>query len=307
VRPHASVCGPDEVGLAGVVQEVDRPVSPAEAKERRLLTWLSGFDSLVVAFSGGADSTYLAWAATRVLGNRAFCITADSPSFPDRHRQLARAVAAQCGFHHELIFTRELERAEYRTNPVNRCYYCKQELYGTLIQLARARGIAAVVDGNNADDRGDYRPGRQAGRELGIRSPLDETDLYKSEIRELSRRVPLPTWDEPASACLSSRIPYHSAVTSEKLRMIERAEHVLRDAGFRVCRVRHHDMASADDANQSLARVEIGRDELPRALISEIRTQIDRALRDVGYDHVIIDPRGYRMGSLNRSLRLRVV
>ncbi len=306
MRPRASVCAPDVTGLTLAARD-DRLALPVEGKERRLFEWLSGVDSLVVAFSGGVDSAYLAWAATHVLGNAALCITADSPSFPDRHRQLARAVAVEFGFRHEILSTHELDRTEYRENPVNRCYYCKQELYGALTRLARTRGFGVVVDGNNADDRGDYRPGRQAARELGIRSPLDEVDLVKSEIRELSRRVQLPTWDEPASACLSSRIPYHSAVTSEKLRMIERAERVLRDAGFRVCRVRHYDLAPGGDAPQSLARVEIGREELPLALLGEIRARIDRALRDVGYDHVIIDPRGYRMGSLNRGLRLHVV
>jgi pyridinium-3,5-biscarboxylic acid mononucleotide sulfurtransferase len=268
----------------------------AEAKERRLFELLASFDSAIVAFSGGVDSAYLAWAATTVLGPHALCVTADSPSYPDHHRQLALRIAREFGLHHEVVHTAELDRAEYRANPVNRCYYCKQELYTTLTDIARARGIAAVVDGNNADDRGDYRPGRKAAREYGVRSPLDEADLLKDDIRELSHRVGLPTWDEPASACLSSRIPYHSEVTSEKLRMIERAEHVLRDLGFRVCRVRHHD---------TLARLEIGRDELARALEPEVRDRIVRALREIGYEHVTIDLQGYRMGSLNEGVLLR--
>jgi pyridinium-3,5-biscarboxylic acid mononucleotide sulfurtransferase len=233
-----------------------------------------------------------------VLGDRAVCITADSPSYPDHHRQLALRVARECGLRHEFVRTTELARPEYRANPVNRCYYCKQELYTTLAAIARDRGIAVIVDGSNADDRGDYRPGRAAAREFGVRSPLDDVGLLKSEIRELSHAAGLPTWDEPASACLSSRIPYNSEVTGEKLRMIERAESVLRALGFRVCRVRHHD---------TLARLEIGRDELSRAFDPDLHERIVREVRAVGYQEVAIDPQGYRMGSLNEGLRLRVV
>jgi len=267
-------------------------------KEAHLLELLASFDSAIVAFSGGVDSAYLAWAATRVLGDRACCITADSPSYPERHRQLALRIAREFDLHHEVVNTAELERPEYRANPVDRCYYCKHELYTTLSTIARDRGIAVILDGNNADDRGDYRPGRKAAREFGVRSPLDEVGLLKGEIRELSRRAGLPTWDEPASACLSSRIPYHSEVTDAKLRMIESAEDVLRDIGFRVCRVRHHD---------TLARLEIGVDELPRALEPDIRERIVSELRALGYKHVTIDLQGYRTGSLNEGLRLRVL
>ena len=192
-----------------------------DAKERHLSDILSGFESVIVAFSGGADSAYLAHEATRVLGARALAVTADSPSYPDAHRQLARRVAGEFHIAHEIIRTREIERPEYRANPANRCYYCKQELYQELSAIAAARGFGVVVDGSNADDRGDYRPGRQAAREHGVRSPLDEADLSKDEIRLLSRQAGLPTWDVPASACLSSRIPYGSEVTEEKLRMIE--------------------------------------------------------------------------------------
>ena len=189
--------------------------------------------SVIVAFSGGVDSSYLAWAATRVLGSRALCVTADSPSYPDGHRQMALAIARQFDLQHEIITTSEIDRAEYRANPTNRCYFCKTELYTALAAMARSRGIAVIADGANADDRSDYRPGRQAAREFGVRSPLDDVDLTKDEIRRLSREVGLPTWDEPASACLSSRIPYHSEVTPEKLRMVERAEQAIRGLGDR--------------------------------------------------------------------------
>jgi uncharacterized protein len=264
-------------------------------KQTRLYELLAVCDSAIVAFSGGVDSSYLAWAAAQTLGARSLCITADSPSYPDRHRQLARRIAREFGLRHEIVHTTELDRPEYRANPVDRCYYCKRELYTTLTRIARDRRIAVILDGNNADDRGDYRPGRTAAREFGVRSPLDEVDLSKAEIRELSRRAGLPTWDEPASACLSSRIPYHSEVTDEKLRMIERAEDVLRDLGFRVCRVRHH---------ETLARLEIGRDELARALEPGLRERIVEELRAIGYQHVTIDLQGYRMGSLNEGVRL---
>src|SRR3989338_5044611 len=209
-------------------------------KEQALCRTLGSFTSVIVAYSGGVDSAYLAYMASRTLGDRALAVTADSPSYSERHRRLAIETAEQFGLRHEIIRTDELDRPEYRANPANRCYFCKHELYSHLAQMA-ARRHAVVVDGSNADDRGDYRPGRQAARELGVRSPLDEVDLRKSEIRELSHRAGLPGWDEPASACLSSRIPYHTEVTDEKLRRIERAERALDTLGFRVYRVRHHD------------------------------------------------------------------
>jgi uncharacterized protein len=259
---------------------------------------LNALGSVLVAYSGGVDSAFLGITAARVLGDRAICITADSPSYPDRHRDLAIGTARAFHLRHEMVRTSEVERPEYRANPANRCYYCKHELYTQLTAIARARGFAAVVDGSNADDRGDYRPGREAAREFGVLSPLDEVGLTKDEIRELARRAGLSTWDEPASACLSSRIPYHSEVTEEKLKIIDAAERVLRDLGFRVCRVRHHD---------TIARLELGRDEIARALEPEVAATIDRELRALGYAHVTIDLRGYRLGSLNDALRLRPV
>jgi uncharacterized protein len=259
---------------------------------------LEALGSVLVAYSGGVDSAFLGITAARVLGDRSICITADSPSYPDHHRDLAIGTARAFHLRHEMVPTSEVNNPEYRANPANRCYYCKHELYTHLTAIARARGFAAVVDGSNADDRGDYRPGRQAAREFGVLSPLDDVGLTKAEIRELARRAGLSTWDEPASACLSSRIPYHSEVTEEKLRTIDAAERVLRDLGFRVCRVRHHD---------TIARLELGRDEIARAFEPEVAEAIDRELRALGYAHVTVDLRGYRLGSLNDALKLRPI
>ena len=269
-----------------------------EVKAASLDARLASLGSVLVAYSGGVDSAFLAITAARVLGRSALCVTADSPSYPDRHREMALDTARAFALQHEIIQTAEIERPEYRANPANRCYYCKHELYTHLAAIARARDLAAVVDGSNADDRGDYRPGRQAAREFGVLSPLDEAGLTKAEIRALAKRAGLATWDEPASACLSSRIPYHSEVTPEKLRTIEAAERVLRELGFRVFRVRHHD---------AIARLELGRDEIARALDPAVSEKIDRALRELGYAHVTVDLRGYRLGSLNEALALRPV
>lgn len=277
---------------------VAEPDESLARKERLLREILARLDAAVVAFSGGADSAYLAYVAHAELGERALCITAESPSYPQRHRDIAIRLVTQLGLHHRFIRTHEMDRPEYRANPANRCYFCKQELYGELSRIARERGIAAVLDGNNADDRGDYRPGRQAAREFGVRSPLDEADLTKAEIRRLSRAAGLLTWDEPASACLSSRIPYLSEVTGEKLRMIEGAETVLHDLGFRVCRVRHHG---------DTARLELDPSDMPRALEEDVRARILHEIRTIGFRYVTLDLLGYRTGSLNEVLRLRPV
>jgi uncharacterized protein len=251
-----------------------------------------------VAYSGGVDSAYLAWIATRLLGPAALAVTAESPSYPERHRRMALDIAARFGLHHEVIATAEMTRPEYLANQPDRCYHCKHELYTQLTALASSRGFSAVADGSNADDRGDYRPGRQAAREFGVISPLDEAGLTKADIRELSRVAGLPTWDEPASACLSSRIPYYSEVSADKLRAIESAEEILRVRGFRVVRVRHHG---------EVARIEVARAELPRLLEASMADEVDQAIRGVGFRYVAVDLRGYRLGSLNDVLTLRPV
>jgi pyridinium-3,5-biscarboxylic acid mononucleotide sulfurtransferase len=281
---------------AGVASAADEAV--LVAKEARLHARLEEFESLLIAYSGGVDSAFLALAASRVLPGRLLCVTADSPSYPRRHRELAERIARDFQLPHVFIETSEMERPEYRANPANRCYYCKTELYEHLSELATARGFAAIADGSNADDRGDYRPGRQAAREFGVKSPLDDADLTKAEIRELSRRAGLPTWDEPASACLSSRIPYQSEVTVSKLSMIEQAEEALHRHGFRVCRVRHH---------ETVARLEIGRDEMARALDPAVAQALVSELKAIGYQYVCLDLQGYRTGSLNEILKLRPV
>jgi uncharacterized protein len=288
----------DAPSAAGQIGPTFAAGNTVHEKATALTRLLEGLPALIVAYSGGVDSAYLAWAATQVLGDRALCVTANSPSYPERHRELAIRIARDFRLNHEIIRTDEMSRPEYRANGADRCYFCKQELYGQLTLMARHRGIDAISDGSNADDRGDYRPGRRAAREFGVRSLLDDVGLTKTDIRRLSRTAGMPTWDEPASACLSSRIPYFSEVTDEKLRMIERAEQVLRDLGFRVCRVRHHD---------TLARLEIGREEMARALEPDIAERIDRELRAIGYRYVTLDLRGYRLGSLNEALRLKPV
>ncbi|HET9371228.1 MAG TPA: ATP-dependent sacrificial sulfur transferase LarE [Vicinamibacterales bacterium] len=267
-------------------------------REAALLARLDACRSLIVAYSGGVDSAYLAWAAHRVLGDRALSVTADSASYPERHRTRALKLAETFGFNHEIITTDELARPQYRANATDRCYHCKHELFTHLTAIARARGFTAVADGANADDRGDYRPGRRAAREFGVVSPLDEAGLTKSDIRELSRRAGLPTWDEPASACLSSRIPYFSEVTEAKLHTIEQAEEALRALGFRILRVRHHG---------DVARIELAREEMSRALDPEIAAAIDRAMRAAGFKFAALDLRGYRLGSLNEGVTLQLV
>jgi pyridinium-3,5-biscarboxylic acid mononucleotide sulfurtransferase len=270
----------------------------ALARQRRLEAHLADLGSVVVAFSGGVDSAYLAVAAARVLGARALAVTGDSPSYPDHHRQQALAVARDFGLAHEVVPTYELDRDGYRANAGDRCFHCKTELYGRLTALARARGFAVVADGSNADDRGDYRPGRQAARDHGVCSPLDEVDLGKDDIRTLARALGLSVWDAPASACLSSRIPHHTPVTATALRQVELAESAVRALGFQVFRVRHFEQT---------ARLEFARDEMPRALEPAMAARLADGVKAAGYADVTVDPRGYRQGSLNEALLLRPV
>jgi pyridinium-3,5-biscarboxylic acid mononucleotide sulfurtransferase len=265
------------------------------AKETRLLEQLGRRGPLIVAYSGGVDSAYLAWAAWKALGSAALAVTADSPSYPRSHRAMAERVAREVGFAHRVVGTREMENPDYARNPSNRCYFCKSELFDVLETLRAELDFQTVAYGINADDTGDFRPGHRAAEEHRVLSPLLDAGLGKLEIRELSRRAGLATAELPASACLSSRIPYGMAVTPEKLEQIDRAEDALRALGYRQVRVRHHG---------ELARVELASDELDRALDREAARRISRALHDVGFRWVSLDLDGYRTGSLNEVLQI---
>jgi uncharacterized protein len=246
--------------------------------------------STLVAFSGGADSAYLAWAANRALGQQAIAVTADSPSMPRTHLRDASEFARDFGFRHEIIRTAEFENPLYLRNEPDRCFHCKDELFTCLDRMAAERGVDSVCYGINLDDTGDFRPGHRAAAEHRVRSPLLEARLTKQEIRDLSREAGLPTWDRPAAACLSSRIPHGTPVTPENLAMVERGEEALKRLGFRQFRVRHHG---------TIARIEIGAEEMPRALTPEMVREMARVFRGLGFQFVTLDLEGYRQGSLN--------
>ena len=275
------------------IRNAEGDVLSAEEKENLLLARLAEIPSLIVALSGGADSAYLAWAAHEALGARALSITALSPSYSAHDRAMVEDFVSKLGVRHEFIETHELDNPAYRANAADRCYFCKDELFSALDELAHARGFAAVAYGVNADDTLDFRPGHRAATEHQVLAPLLDAGLRKAEIRLLSQRAGLPTWDRPASACLASRLPYGTEVTPERLGLVERGEAALRALGFRQFRVRLHD---------KLARVEISPDEMQRALAPEMAATMADRLKAAGFTYVALDLEGYRQGSLNETL-----
>ena len=274
-----------------------RPADPAqlaaEDKERLLLSHLAEIPSLIVALSGGADSAYLSWAAHRALGARALSMTALSPSFSAHDHAMVEEFVRSLAVRHEFIETHEMENPKYRANAADRCYFCKDELFSVLDVIARERDFAAVAYGVNADDTLDFRPGHRAAAEHRVLAPLLDAGLRKAEIRALSQRAALPTWNRPASACLASRLPYGTQVTPERLALVERGEAALRELGFLQFRVRLHG---------DLARVEIAPEEMHRALSPEVASAIASRLKAAGFTYVALDLVGYRQGSLNESL-----
>ena len=293
-------------------------------KFEALRSRLRQYGSCLVAYSGGVDSAFLAHVAHEVLGDRSLAVIADSPSLPRRELAEALAVAEQSGFPVRVVRTKEFEDERYTANPANRCYFCKHELFGELGPIARAEKLAVIVYGENASDAGDFRPGAQAAAEFQVGAPLKEVGLTKVEIRRLSAQLGLPTADKPQMACLSSRVPHGEPVTPEKLRMIEAAEAVLRDLGFYDVRVRHHELKVASDKWQvtgnpalpegnpvtchlppvtHLARIELGREEIPRFLADGIAAKVTGALQGIGYAQVMLDSEGYRRGGANPAPR----
>ena len=262
-------------------------------KEAALIASLREMGSVIVAYSGGADSAYLAWAAHRALGDRSVAITADSASLPESHKRDAEAFARTHGLRHETIETHEFDNPDYLKNDRDRCFHCKDELFARLDEVAAERGVANVIYGVNVDDLGDYRPGQRAAKLHRVRSPLVDAGLTKTEIRDLSRRAGLETWDRPASACLSSRIPYGTPVTIQNVKTVDRGEDGLRALGFRQFRVRFHG---------DIVRIEIAPEELERAMTIEMARAFSQIFKPLGFHYVTLDLEGYRQGSLNAVL-----
>lgn len=271
-------------------------MTPAQEKRlKELEALVTPHGSALVAFSGGVDSSLaLAVAARALPKGKVLAVTSNNETYLPSELELARDVAASLGVEHLVVNTRELDNPDYAKNPTNRCYFCKSTLYSDLGRMARERGYGCVVDGANADDEGDYRPGRKAARELGVISPLSLAGVGKAEVRELARYLGLPSWDKPALACLSSRFPYGQEITPEKLAQVARAEEFLRSRGFRQVRVRHHG---------EIARLEVGPDEMEKAFA--LREEISAELQDAGFLYVTLDLAGYRSGSLNAGLGKR--
>lgn len=267
-----------------------------QGKEQSLFRSLERLGRAIVAFSGGADSAYLAWAAHRVMGENALAITADSASLPESHKRDAEAFVREFGIPHEYVRTYEFDNPAYARNNPDRCFHCKDELFTRLEQLGRDRGYAHILYGVNADDLGDYRPGQNAASKHSVAAPLADAGLTKAEIRELSRRAALPTWDRPAAACLSSRIPYGTPVTIQNVKTVEDGEERIKQLGFRQFRVRFHG---------EIVRIEIAPGELEKALNPEVARRFTAIFKSLGFKYVTLDLEGYRQGSLNEVLNLK--
>jgi uncharacterized protein len=270
------------------------PVS-AQEKEQDLFERLRPMERVIVAFSGGTDSAYLAWAAERVLGSGALAVTADSASIPESHKRDAERFVKRFGIAHEYIQTNEFDNPDYARNDADRCFHCKDELFARLEALGRERGYRHIIYGVNLDDLGDYRPGQNAARLHQVAAPLADAGLTKAEIRELSRLAGLPTWDRPASACLSSRIPYGTPVTIQTVKTVETGEERVKELGFRQFRVRYHG---------DVVRIEIAREEMERALTIDMADRFTAIFKALGFRYVALDLEGYRQGSLNEVLNL---